>query len=265
MNDTPYRFTLITGASQGIGKSMAVECAKRKMNLFLVALPDSGTRVLAGELESRYGVRVEYFECDLTLSDTYKQVYQFSQDRGMTVDILINNAGVGHNGKLNLMDIALVDQMILLNLRAGTLLTCIYLNDLLKLDQAYILNMGSMAAWNPLPGKCVYSATKAYILFLSKALRAELRNTSVSVTSVYPYGVWTNENVRERIRLSGSLAKKTAMTPEAVAEIAIRSMLRKKNIIIPGKIGKMLLYAGFLVPQGLVLHLLEKEISKAPR
>ncbi len=265
MDNPAVYYTLITGASQGIGKAMAEECAKRNMNLYLIALPGSGLAGLAADLAGRFPVRVEFFECDLTRAEAYREVYRYSEQRGLTVDTLINNAGVGHNGKLNVMDPALVDQMIMLNLRASTMLTCAYINDLLKLGKARILNVGSMAGWNPLPGKCIYSASKAYVLFFSKALRAELRNSGVTVSSVYPFGVLTNEMVRERIRLSGRMAKKTVMTPEAVAEISIRGMLKNKSIIIPGRLSRMILYAGFLMPQGLVLKMLEREIRKAPR
>jgi uncharacterized protein len=258
-------WTLITGASQGIGKAMALECAKREMNLFLIALPDSGLKELSEWLRENFPVRIEYLETDLTIDNTYKDIYEFSKEKELTISILINNAGIGYNGNLESMSAEDIDKMIMLNVRATTMLTYIYLKDLMSLPKAYILNMGSMAAYSPLPGKSIYAATKAFVLFFSKALGNELKNTGVSVTSVYPFGVLTNHIVKERIKKSGMLAKWTAMPAEEVAIISINGMLKGKSILIPGNMGKVLFYTGLVIPQGLVLKILEREIKKAPR
>ncbi len=257
-------WTLITGASQGIGKAMAIDCAKRNMNLFLVALPHSGLKELSEWLRGNYPVKVEYLETDLTQDDSYNNIYRTSKEKGLTINILINNAGIGYNGNLESMSAENIDKMIMLNVWATTMLTYIFLKDFIALPKAYILNMGSMAAYSPLPGKSIYAATKAFIMFFSKALGKELRNTNVSVTSVYPYGVLTNHIVKERIEKSGLLSKSAVMPAEEVARISIAGMLKGKSILIPGKMGKVLFYTGFIVPQGLVLKILERELKKAP-
>jgi short-subunit dehydrogenase len=257
-------WTLITGASQGIGKALAFECAKRGMNLFLVALPSSGLEEVTAQISQKYGVNVDYMEIDLTRMDSCHEVYRYSKSRGLNINVLINNAGIGYNGRIDVMPAENVDQMIMLNVRATTMLVHFYLTDLMAMPRAYILNVGSMAAYTPLPGKCIYAASKAYVMFLSKALANELKKSGVSVTSVYPYGVMTNDMVKERINKSGFLAKSAVLEADEVAAVSIGGMLKGKSILIPGKMGKVLFYTGFLIPQGLVLKIMEREFRRAP-
>jgi uncharacterized protein len=260
-NDSP--FTLITGASQGIGRALSAACAEKNRNLLLVALPGSGLPELAGELMSSFPLRVEYLESDLTERDCHEKVFEFARKNEIRVDTLINNAGVGWNGKFENLTALEIDQMILLNLRATTLLTHIFIPELLKFPVSRILNMCSMASFLPIPGKSIYAATKAYVMYFSKALHSELKGRGVTVTSVYPFGVLTNHTVQERIRKSGFLAKKTVMTPGEVAEISLQAMEKGRKIVIPGSIGKAIFYAGYITPQGIVLSLMEREIRRA--
>lgn len=260
-NDSP--FTLITGASQGIGRALAVTCAEKNRNLLLVALPGSGLPELAVELTSSFPVRVEFLESDLTERDCHEKVYEFARCREIRVDTMINNAGIGWNGKFENLTALEIDQMILLNLRATTLLTHIFIPELLKFPVSRILNMCSMASFLPIPGKSIYAATKAYIMFFSKALHSELKDKGVKVTSVFPFGVMTNLTVRERIRKSGFLARRAVMTPEKVAEISLQAMEKGRKMVIPGNVGKAIFYAGYITPQGIVLSLMEREIRRS--
>jgi len=258
-------YALITGASAGIGKCIAHECAGRGMNLFLVALPGSGLVELASELRSAFPVQVESLECDLTTFDAHSTVYSYAKTRGLVINTLINNAGIGVNGRFESMSPEDIDRMIMLNMRATTLLTSVFIHDLIRQKRSYILNVASMASFNPLPGKSIYAASKAYVMFFSKALRTELKNSPVSVTSVFPFGVPTNDLVKERIARSGFLAKKTVMSATDVARISVNGMLKGRNTIIPGKFGMTIFYSGLLVPQGLLLKIMEREIQRAPR
>ncbi len=256
-------YSLITGASSGIGRSIAYECASRKMNLILVSLPGSGLEEVASDIEKKHGVKAVVLSVDLTDTRGPETVHRMVVERGLAVNVLINNAGVGHNGKCETISLECADQMILLNTRAVTLLVTLFLKELMKARESFILNIGSMASFSPLPGKSIYAASKAYILFFSKALRAELKGTCVSVTSVYPMGVRTNQTVRERIKKSGFVAKLAVLDPEDVAKMAVEGMLKRKNVIIPGKMGKAVYLVGQMIPQGIVLRIMEKEIRRA--
>jgi len=262
MNSKAY-YTLITGASSGIGKSMAYECAARDMNLLLVALPGSGLEEIAADIGEKFAVKTAVLNVDLTDRDGPESVYRFTLENGLVVNNLINNAGVGYNGLCHSMSLQFADQMILLNTRATTLLVLLFLHELLKVPGSHILNIGSMASFTPLPGKSIYAASKAYILFFSKALRAELKGTGLSVTSVYPMGVRTNLTVRDRIKKSGLIARHGVLDPDEVAKIALDGMLKRKKVIIPGRMGKAVYLVGQLIPQGIVLRIMEKEIKRA--
>ncbi len=256
-------FTLITGASSGIGRALAFECARRHMNLFLVSLPETGLEEVAAEITAQYPVTTRTLTTDLTCPESYLQVYDQARARGIRVNNLINNAGIGYNGYLKEMDPQKVDQMILLNLRATTLITSVFLKELTAYPRSHILNICSMAAFLPVPGKSVYSASKAYTLFFSKSLRAELRHTGVSVTAVCPWGVRTSDAVRERIQNSGVVSRTMAMDPEEVARVSVEAMLRRKSVVIPGHKGRLFFYLGQIVPQGIVLRVMENELRKA--
>lgn len=256
-------YCLITGASNGIGKAMAEECTKRKMNLFLVALPDSGLEEFAGQLASQNVNDVKYLSIDLTEKDAPKQVYDFAKTNNLVVDMLVNNAGVGGLGYMVDQKAEEIDTMILLNVRATTLLTYYFLNDLKQLPKAYILNVSSFAAFLPIPKKCVYSATKAYILFFSRSLHAELKGTNVVVTSVHPNGVATNERIKRTMQNAHFLGKISSLSPEQAAIVSLDGALKGKKLIAPGAMTKTFYYVGSCLPYGIVNRIVGKVFSKA--
>lgn len=256
-------YCLITGASNGIGRAMAEECVKRGLNLFLVALPDSGLEKFAAELAALQTVDVKYLSIDLTEPSAPKKVYDFATENNLRVHMLINNAGVGGLGFMADQKEEEIDTMILLNVRATTLLTYYFLNDLKLLPKAYILNVSSFAAFMPVPKKCVYSATKAYILFFSRSLHAELKGTNVTVTSIHPNGVATNERIKRTMQNAPFLGKISALTPEQAAVASIEGALKGKKMIAPGAMTKAYYYIGSCLPYGLVNRIVGKVFSKA--
>lgn len=259
VTDHPEYYALITGASSGIGKAMAKECARRRMNLFLVALPSSGLPELSEELSTVYGVKSRFLEIDLTLQNAHQEVLQFSKINKLTVKVLINNVGIGFNGRLEGMAENDVFDMLTLNIRLTTMLTKVFLPELKMLPSAYILNMGSLAGFVPLSGKSVYSASKAYVFFITRAMTRELKGSGVSVSGVFPAGVPTNNMVIQRIARMGWLARNLVSSPESVAREAIGGMLKGRSVIFPGKRLKSFFYLGCLLPQGLVIKLLANE------
>jgi short-subunit dehydrogenase len=256
-------YCLITGASNGIGKSMAEECVKRGINLFLVALPDSGLEEFVGQLTEKKTVDVKHLSIDLTGLDAPKRVYDFTKENNIAVNMLINNAGVGGLGLMVDQKAEDIDTMIMLNVRATTLLTYYFLNDLKQLPKAYILNVSSFAAFMPIPKKCVYSATKAYILFFSRSLQTELKGSNVMVTSIHPNGVATNERIKRTMQNAPFLGKISALTPEEAAVASIEGALKGKKLIAPGKMTKVYYYFGSCLPYGLVNRIVGKVFSKA--
>lgn len=250
-------YALITGASAGTGKQLAIECAKRGYNLFLVSLPQTGLEDFSLELRKTYPVDVQYLSIDLTKPNSPREVFDYSKLNQLSINILVNNAGLGFNGKLESLTAELIDTMILLNVRASTLLTFMYLPEMKKLKRAYILNISSFAGLTPLPYKSVYSATKAYLLFLTQALNVELKGTQISVTSIHPNGI-SSERALENIKKSGLLGRISALTPNQVAKISIDNMLAGNKFIIPGVVNKFLYSVGTLLPHGMVLKIVSR-------
>jgi len=258
-------FTLITGASSGIGKALANECAGRKMNLFLIDLPETGLPVVSKELSVNHGIRVEFLEIDLSNEKAHQDVFRHSNTKNLQINTLINNVGVGHNGNLETLSEEKVTEMLLLNTRITTLLTQLYIPELKKRENAYILNMCSMGAWLPIPGKSVYSATKAYVLFFTRAVQYELKSTGITVSAAFPAGVPTNKTVIDRIEKSGFIARKLVKSTEYVANRAITGMLKKQEIIFPGNRIKALFFLFSAIPQGIALNLMYREFLRAPK
>jgi len=254
-NEKDELYTLITGASAGIGKAMAKECAERKMNLVLVALPGPELAEYAAHLELTYNIKVFYFLIDLSHKNAAKQLFEWCVSKRLSVNVLINNAGVGHVGSFEESTVDFYQNMMQLNMQTLVTLTQLFIPELKRHSTSYILNVGSASALYPVPYKCVYSATKSFVLYFSKALRAELKNTQVIVSCVCPGVVMTNKEVRETINSAGRLGRLTSMSAEEVAHIAIKGLLKKKAIIIPGKFNKMLLFTAKFIPDAFIAAL----------
>ncbi len=260
--NNPKTYCLITGASNGIGKALAEECTSRNMNLLLIALPDSGLEELSEHLSATNGNDIRSLSIDLTREDAPREVYEYTRIHNLVVDKLINNAGIGGFGKLEDQDPADIDKMILLNIRATTLLTYYFLNDLKKLPGAYILNISSFCAFIPLPMKCVYAATKTYILFFSRSLQQELKGTGVRVSSLHPNGVRTNSRIRKSLRDAHMIAKITTLDPSEVAYKAIDGMLKNRTLINPGFFTWFFYIFGSILPYGIINRIVGRIFRK---
>lgn len=147
------KFALITGASEGFGKALALECAGRNMNLILVALPGSGLGSLACFIERNYGVSVLFFEHDLSIKAECQQLFYEITRKGLQINVLINNAGMGGTHFFEERNTDYYQKQIELNVVAPTLLTHFFLELLEKNTPSYILNIGSLASFFYLPKK----------------------------------------------------------------------------------------------------------------
>jgi len=254
-NEAIKCYTLITGSSAGTGKQIAIECAKRGFNLFLVSLPGTGLESFSEELRETFPIDVHYLSIDLRKRKSPQKVFDYTQQNQLTINILVNNAGLGFNGKLEDLSISLIDTMIQLNIRASTLLTFLFIPEMKKLAKAYILNLSSFAGLTPLPYKSVYAATKTYLLFLTQALNMELNGTNISATSVHPNGI-TSERAKEIVKKSGIMGRISALTPEQVAKISIDNMFAENAFVIPGVVNKFYYSLGTFLPHGIVLKLI---------
>ncbi|HSO87903.1 MAG TPA: SDR family oxidoreductase [Draconibacterium sp.] len=223
---------LITGASTGIGKELAIIHAEKGGDLVIVARSKEKLEKLKNELENKYSVKVMVITKDLAAPTAPKEIYDEVKKTGIQVDFLINNAGFGGLGKFHERERELDLAMINLNIVALTSLTRLFLPDLVKRNEGRILNISSTASLLPGPLQAVYFATKAYVTFFSNAIAEELSDTNVTVTALLPGATET-----EFGRVSGmdktSMFQKTA-SARTVAEDGYNGMLKGKLDVITG-------------------------------
>lgn len=244
-------YCLITGASEGFGRALAIECAGRKMNLILVALPGPELFYLANFIERNYKVEVIVFEKDLTKEEECMELFKEVCERNYNINILVNNAGLGNTQLFSEGSIAFYKQQLKLNVVATTLLTRLFLDMLRNNTPAYILNVGSLCSFFYLAKKQVYGATKSFIYFFSKSLRRELENENIHVSVICPGSMNTNTSVILLNKKSSWLSQLAVMNPEEVAPIAIDGLLKRKEVIIPGSVNKLFLVLNKLIPASL--------------
>jgi uncharacterized protein len=241
-------YTLITGASLGLGRALSIACAQRGMSLVLVALPHSGLPELSTEIRSRFGVDVVAIEKDLCRSQSCSEVLEFVKRAGLKISCLINNAGGGSTELFAAGKLATYEKQIELNVLATVQLTHLFLELLREGTPAYVLNVGSLAAYFTVPQKGIYSASKSFVLSFSKTLREELRKENISVSVVCPSGMPTNPLSIQMIRGGSLFTRVSCMAPERVAQMAIQGMLARKRVIIPGTINRLFLAIDKILP-----------------
>ncbi len=241
-------YTLITGASDGFGKALAIECARRKMNLILVALPGPELYYLAAFIQKNFFVDVKVFEKDLTKETDCYDLHLQILDSCLRVNTLINNAGIGNTQVFTETSPEFFKQQIKLNVLATTLLTSLFIPELKKYGPSHILNVGSLCSFFYLPQKQVYGATKSFIYFFSKSLHRELKYDNISVSVVCPGGMNTNFHVSLMNRKGNFLSRISILNPEQVAPIVIKKMVRGKEVIIPGAINRFSMLLDKLLP-----------------
>ncbi len=257
------KYTLITGASAGLGKELAEECARLGQNLLLVALPGEDIFRTGLNLSLRYQVRVNTFEFDLTESDAVECLVD--QVSYYPIDVLINNAGTGGTKAFLEATAEYIDRIVLLNMRALVLLTRLLLPVLKKQGRAYILNIASMASFGPMPFKTVYPASKAFVYSFSRGLGAELKGTGITVSVAHPGGMRTNPEVTSRIESHNRLVRSTALPVSTVARICIRQLLKDDELIIPGFMNKLSWLVLKIVPVWLRLKIMRSTLQNEIR
>jgi len=258
----PY-YTLITGASEGLGRCLALECASRKMNLVLVALPNSGLDKLSAFIRQTFSVDVIFYEDDISTDESCKQLFYFVNNKQVLIRILINNAGMGGTFSFQQRDVDYYSKLISLNTITPTILSRLFLQHLKAAAPSHILNVSSLAAMFCLPQKQVYGGTKSFLLFFSKSLGRELKKDKVYVSALCPGGIDTTPQLIMSHRTSGTwLSKQSVLDPWTVSKIAIKKMLKKKEVIIPGFLNRIFLVLNAAFPQRFKDLLIDYQMSR---
>ena len=224
---------LVTGASSGIGRDIAKYLASLGHELILVGRNKEKLESLQKELKVKSTIVI----VDLADSTKVKELYILAKN--FDIDILVNNAGFGVFGEFSETDLNKELEMINTNITAVHLLTKLFLRDMKKKDNGYILNVASMAAFGPGPLMATYYATKAYVNNLTEAIHEELRrsNSNVHISSLCPGPVDTNFN-----NVAGVSFSVKPLSSEMVSKYAIDSLFKGKVVIVPGMLMKLTLF-----------------------
>ena len=177
---------LVTGASSGIGETFARHLAAENNNVILVARSQDKLDLLATELSSKYGVKATVIPQDLTEFNAGKKLFDAVQAHGLTVDTLINNAGFGDYGAFSDRPLSKMMMMVQLNVSAVVELTGLFLPLMQERGSGAIVNLSSIAGFQPIPYMSIYAATKAFVLNFSEALWAENKDRGVRILAVCP-------------------------------------------------------------------------------
>lgn len=243
-------YALVTGASRGIGKSIAEQLAAKGNNLLLISRSEENLKELKNIIVERYNVDVEYLAVDLTSKDSVEYIYNWYKTNGYKINILVNNAGYGVWGVFETLSINSQLEMLQINMLTVVQLTHALLPELKTHANAYILNVSSTAAYQSVPTLSLYAASKSFVLSFSRGIRLELQDTGVSVSCLSPGP--TSTDFVERAGMSAEIKKKSetfGMNSEDVAKIGIRGMYKGKPEIIPGLLNKIIVAVTAWVPK----------------
>lgn len=254
---------LITGASSGIGEEFAKQLAAKKTDLILVARSQDKLEELASKLQQQHSINAEVIVQDLTAPAAGKTVFESLQQRGLTVDLLFNNAGFGDYGEFSDRDLSKQLAMIQLNVMVLTELTGLFLPLMKQRGHGAIINLSSIAGFQPLPYMSVYAASKAFILSFTEALWAENKNTGVRILAVCPGP--TESDFVNRADFPDSMAEtqSSAMTPtkDVVAE-ALKALDKKQsNIVTGGLPNQIIVNLPRFLPRDLLVNGVEKQFK----
>ncbi len=255
--------SLVTGASMGIGVDLAECFAKDGYNLILVARSESALKDVAAKLAGKYKITATPIALDLGAIGAGHKLASEIQSRGLSVDVLVNNAGYGTAGAFNGSDEANQLGMIDLNVRALVELTHIYWPDMLAKKRGGVLNVASTAAFQPGPLMAIYYASKAFVLSFSEALWKEAEKTGVHVSCLCPGP--TTSQFRERAGTGKTRLSRagTPMSSASVAKMGYRAFQKNQRVMITGARNKVLAGLAPFLPRTTLLGIVHNLQSPA--
>ena len=232
-------YVLITGATSGIGYELAKLFAKDSYNLLLVARHQERLQQVTDELKQVFGVEVTPLSIDLFNKDAAQEIYKTTQQMGITVNVLVNDAGQGEWGPFTETPLERDLDIIQLNIASLVSLTKLYLKDMTERNEGKIMQVGSEAGTAPMPLLSVYAATKAFVISFSTALANELKDTNITITVLLPGATDTDFFHKANQQDTKVYREKELAPPEEVALDGYKALMKGENKIISGAKTKM--------------------------
>jgi short-subunit dehydrogenase len=251
---------LITGASSGIGADIARELAARGYGLTLVARREDRLRALADKLHGEHKVQVEVLPADLSDPAARHDMWNAVEERGLAVEVLVNNAGYSTVGKVLKADRDRELGMIRTNVEAVVDLCTLAVPGLVERGRGAVLNVASTAAFQPLPGQAAYAASKAFVLSYTWALGAELAGTGVTVTALCPGFTQSEffEATGADPELIAQIPRRLIAPSASVARAAVNGMQAGRPIVLPGLVNRIGAMGGQVTPRRVLMPLMSR-------
>ena len=249
---------IVTGASTGIGREFAYECARDGYDLVLIARSEQQLQLVASDIRSLTGRTVRVLAKDLSQPQAPQEIFQDLGAVQADVEILINNAGFGLLGRFWELSEVEQMQMIQVNIAALTHLSRLFLPGFIARKRGHILNVASTAAFQPGPLMAVYYASKSYVLSFSVALNNEAREHGVSVTVLCPGPTRTEFVHRAGVGKTKLFSAGTPMTAAAVAGIGYQAMKRGRPIVVAGGLNALMAFLTRFAPMQLTAAMARK-------
>ena len=256
---------LITGATGGLGKAFAVECASRGWDLFLTDLNQDALTNLSDCIRRTYGVAVTCQACNLTDPDARARLFDAFARQHLRFWFLINVAGVDFEGPFFEQTCQQILSIVRLNIEATLAMTHAILPYRDAASAFHILNVASLAAFSPMPVKATYAASKRFLLDFSLALREELRELGITVTALCPAGMPTNSDCVRAIDAQGLAGQITTQNIGSVADQALQAALAGKAVCVPGVMNRLIQIMSALLPTSLTVSLIGSRWKSAQR
>jgi len=253
-------YTLITGASSGIGLEMAKQLAAKNFNLILVARSENNLVKLQRDLKSQFKVEVEYLLYDLSEQGSAQDLYNEVKEHNYLVTGLINNAGFGDYGNFVEMPLKKIEEMIAVNITSLVGLTKLFGADMAKAGNGRIMNVASLLSFLPFPYYSVYSATKSFVLAFTETVSAELLGTGVTVTALCPGTVETPFHT-DAMRKTNAMSANKPMPADVVAKAGVELFLNGKGKKIVGFMNWFLSNLPRVTPDKLMMKIKKKLAS----
>ncbi|WP_125721146.1 SDR family NAD(P)-dependent oxidoreductase [Flavobacterium ustbae] len=261
--ENQYKYALITGATQGIGYELAKLFAKDGYNLVITARSREELDTAAGELK-QYGIQVIASARDLIIKEEVLGLCRELEEKGIEINILVNNAGQGVYGLFKDTDLERELDIVQLNINAPIILAKHFLSKMMARNEGRILNLASIAGKTPGPWQSVYHGTKAFILSFSEALRSELQDTNITVTALLPGPTDTDFFNKAGMNKSKAVQDKDSLAdPAAVARDGYDALMNNKDKVVSGFSNKIKAAVSTVLPDSLNAEMTKEQQKPA--
>jgi len=259
MNTKNQQYALITGATSGIGYELAKLFAKDGYNLVIIAREENELLSTANEIRDIYNVDVTTLSKDLFERQAAFELYDDIQSRGIQINVLVNNAGQGQYGEFIDTDIDREIDIIQLNIVSLVVLTKLFLKDMVERGHGKILNVASIAGKLPGPLQSVYHGTKAFVHSFTEAIRSEVKDMGITVTSLLPGATETDFFNKADMLDAKNVKEGKLADPADVAKDGFDALMRGDDMVVSGFKNKMQVAMSNIMPDETVAHSVHKQ------